>query len=119
MTVAQQDMETDFILESGEVDQAKLTEKLRSTVDYVYANHILVSVNKWDVRFTFADAKTPRTVRPLAGIVMTHLKAKKLLTALKDSLALLEETIGEIKDTPDLPAQMIGDRSEAEKSRKG
>lgn len=101
--MTQDQKETQFTVEVGTLSEAQLSEDLKGAVDYSYANHVVVSVNKWEIRLTFADVKTSKVVKPLGGYVLTHGKAKKLLGVLADSIELLEKHLGEIEEPPDLP----------------
>jgi hypothetical protein len=59
------------------------TSMILDKVDYVYASYAQVSTNNLDFRIAFGDRLPPEGhVKPVVGIVMSHVHAKALLEVL-------------------------------------
>jgi|ERR1035441_5941311 hypothetical protein len=72
--------------EDSPEDSVKLiaeTPMILDKVDYVYASYAQVSTNNLDFRLAFGDRLPPDGhVKPVIGIIMSHVHAKALLEVL-------------------------------------
>jgi hypothetical protein len=70
-------------------------------VDYVYVSYAQVSANSLDFRIAFGDRIPPDGhVKPIVGVIMSHIHAKALLAVLSVNVPRIEKMLEKLaRDT--------------------
>ncbi len=83
---------------SNKQEQDNLAAISDDAVEYAYVNAANVRVSKYEARVAFGHRTGKNDVRPVTGLVMTHLYIKELRDVLDGVVAKIEEATGTIED---------------------